>query len=254
MVSNTTTQLQNPVFLSTIGNTLLAANYHGGDNTSVQVGAGVTSFAIEEGCRLKFGMALPSTGHSVDPTRQMTSHMHSVTPDAKFPGRFYGCDLGADLVITYHVDADTRAIAEVARHHAKPGSGPRHTAVHPTLDTIYVLHEMGSYVAVLDVAADGALTEVQKMSSLPAGYQGMSKAAEVVVTEDGRFVLATNRGFGEGSNSIAVYKVAASGQLSLVEVAGSGGMFPRGMELLPDSQYTVMVEGQSSGNLAVMSM
>jgi len=114
---------------------------------------------------------------------------------------------------------------------------------------------MGSFVGVLDVAEDGALTPQQAVSSLPANFNGTTKAAEIVITGDGKFLLASNRGFGQGSNSVAVFAVdAATGDIELVQITSAGGEFPRGMEIIPDSHYSVMVEGQSSGNLAVLTL
>jgi len=101
LVSNTSTRLKTPVYLSVIGQSLLAANYHGSDNTTVPVGAGITAFKVSDGCALTFAGDMPTYGHSVNPARQGASHIHSVVPDPKYPGRFYACDLGADFVITW---------------------------------------------------------------------------------------------------------------------------------------------------------
>ena len=73
---------------------------------------------------------------------------------------------------------------------------------------------------------------------------------QVIITHDGKYVLASNR----GEDSIVVYRVLyPSGHLALASTHPAGGSFPRGMALVPGT-YTLMVEGQSTGNLAVFSL
>ena len=78
---------------------IVVANYHGPDDTTDQKGAGVASFHIGDDCSLTKGDSVPIDGHSIDPSRQGASHVHSVLLDAKgsndSSARFFACDLGA---------------------------------------------------------------------------------------------------------------------------------------------------------------
>ena len=75
--------------------TLMVANYHGPDDTKVQDGASAASLRVGTGCVLSPGSALPVKGHSVDPSRQGASHVHSIAADPHNATRFFAMDLGA---------------------------------------------------------------------------------------------------------------------------------------------------------------
>lgn len=58
--------------------------------------------------------------------------------------------------------------------------------------------------------ATGRLTERQRLSALPTGYQGSAAAGEIVLSKDGRNLYASNRFY----NSIAHFHVGADGLLT----------------------------------------
>ena len=220
---------------------LLVANYHTGI---------VAAIPLHPDGTLGTPHVIPHTGHSVDPVRQTSPHVHSVTlsPDGRF---VIVCDLGLDRIFTYRLDAAQAVLTPATPPFVAtvPGSGPRHFAFGADGRHAYALTEMGSTVTAYDYAPDtGALTPRQTLSTLPSDFHGVSSGAEIRVHPNGRFVYASNR----GHDSIAVLAVdATTGRLTPVEVAPCGGKNPRNFSLSPDGQWLVCAN-QNSNSLTVL--
>jgi len=187
-------------------------------------------------------------GSSVNPKRQQGPHAHSVniSPDNRFA---VVADLGLDQVLVYRFDASKGSLEANQPPYAKvaPGSGPRHFAFHPTGRYAYVINELASTVTAFRWdARQGALTEIQTISTLPAEFKGENYTAEVVVHPNGRFLYGSNR----GHDSIAVFAIDKQGKLALVEVAPSGGQMPRNFALAPGGQW-LLAANQRSDNVVV---
>ncbi|MFH7445138.1 beta-propeller fold lactonase family protein, partial [Pseudomonas syringae pv. tagetis] len=72
------------------------------------------------------------------------------------------------------------------------------------------------------------------LSSLPESYSGNSRAAGILVVREGRFVLASIRGY----DCIAVLAVdPVNGLLDFREAAHRGGCTPRFFRLTPNGRY-----------------
>jgi 6-phosphogluconolactonase len=82
------------------------------------------------------------------------------------------------------------------------------------------VNELDSTVTAYRYSSDtGALEPVQVVSSLPDTFTGNSRAAEIAISADGRFVYASNR----GSDTIAVLAVdEGTGRLTPVQWAPAG--------------------------------
>ncbi|MDH2352221.1 lactonase family protein [Bradyrhizobium sp. SSUT112] len=135
-------------------------------------------------------------------------------------------DKGLDVIFTYRIDAENGKLVQVAAPvQAREGAGPRHVAFHPGGKLAYVVNELDSTVTAYRIdPANGALTPFQIVSTVPDTFTGNTRAAEIAVSADGRFVYASNR----GDDSIAIYAVdAANGRLSSVGWTLSGGKTPR---------------------------
>lgn len=131
-----------------------------------------------------------------------------------------------------------------------PNTGPRHFTYHPKLPVAYFANEFGSSVTVYRLhAADGTLSAMQTLSTLPGGYAGANAAADVHGTPDGRFLYASNR----GHESIAAFSIdTASGALSSI------GRFvtektPRAFAIDPDGKF-LYAGGQGSGRIAAYTI
>src|SRR5262249_4023250 len=95
----------------------------------------------------------------------------------------------------------------------------------PARRNAYVINELDSTVTAYRFdGSTGALEPFQVVSSLPDSFVGNSRASEIAVSPDGRFVYASNRGY----DSIAILAVdAATGRLSSAGWQTSDGRTPR---------------------------
>ncbi|MBL8642773.1 MAG: lactonase family protein [Rhodospirillaceae bacterium] len=145
-------------------------------------------------------------------------------------------DKGLDRVFCYAIDASRKKLVQAAPPaEMREGAGPRHIAFHPGGAFAYVINELDStLVACRFDAATGALAPFQLVSSLPDTFTGNSRAAEIEVSPDGRFVYASNRGF----DSIGVYAIdAKTGRVTPVGWQPSGGKTPRFFALDPAGNF-----------------
>ncbi len=94
-------------------------------------------------------------------------------------------------------------------------------------------------------AQQGALKEIQSLSTLPEEFAENSSVAEVAMHPSGRFLYISNR----GHNSIAVFGVdVASGMLTAVDHTSTGGDWPRHFKVDPSGKWMI-VANQNSGDL-----
>ena len=83
--------------------------------------------------------------------------------------------------------------------------------LHPDGRFGYVISEMANTVTAFAYgAAEGSLTEIQTISTLPADFQGKSYTAEVQVHPSGKFVYGSNRGTTASRFSASIPKRASS--------------------------------------------
>jgi len=158
------------------------------------------------------------------------------------------CDLGLDRVLTYRLDPSSATLSpsDPPFIAVPAGSGPRRGVFSPDGHFFYVVTEMGSTVCGFAYdGASGALSPRQVVSTLPAGYHGSSRAAEIAVSPDGRFIYASNR----GDDSLAIFaRDPQSGALRLLETVSSGGAVPRHFALSKDGRWLVCAN-QRAGNV-----
>jgi 6-phosphogluconolactonase len=227
------------------GRAAYVANYAAGS---------ITSFGILPNGRLTPAIAhFQYTGHGPSATRQTTPHAHSavVSPDGNF---LLVNDLGLDQIHIYRIDASAPAkLTEHSTWHGTPGSGSRHLAFAPNGHTVYNINEMASTIDHLHWdAATGTLTTIgAAVSTLPADFKGNSTCAEILVSPDGRFVYASNRGY----DSVAVFSInpAASANaesLTPQQTISTQGKTPRHITLSPDANWLIAAN-QDTSNLTV---
>lgn len=206
-------------------------------------GGSITSFGIHPDGRLTEAVShFQYTGHGPNP-RQAGPHAHGtvVSPDGSF---LLVNDLGLDSIHIYRIDAgDPAKLTENGTWHATPGSGPRHCVFAPDGRLVYNINEIASTIDVLQWdATAGKLTTVgSPVSTLPNGFAGTNTGAEILVSPDGRFVYASNR----GDDSVTVLR-ADSGGLTLVQRISTGGHTPRHIALSPDGRWLIAANQDSS--------
>ena len=175
---------------------LYAANYSGGS---------LAAFAMDEAGGITGRTDVRRhVGAGPNAARQEAAHVHF---SMALEGLVYVCDLGMDAIVIYQNDAGH--LMEAGRVAMPAGSGPRHLAHsgrHP--GWLYCVAELDSRVYALRRAADGWSVD-HAASILPQVFAGENIAAAIRVTDDGKLLLASNR----GHDSIAVIPLGPDGRL-----------------------------------------
>jgi 6-phosphogluconolactonase len=209
------------------GKTLLVANYTSGSVAALPV--------KPDGSLGEKSSFFQHKGSSVNPQRQKEPHAHCIviSPDNKYA---FAADLGTDQVLCYKLDPATAKLAPNDPPFAQSpaGAGPRHLTFHPGGKRVYVINELLNSVTVFDYdSVPGKLTERQTISTLPPDFKGTTHCADVKVTPDGQFLFGTNR----GHDSIACYRIAEDGTLTLVAIEPSLGKGPQNLAITPDGRW-----------------
>ncbi len=160
-------------------------------------------------------------------------------------------DKGLDRVFSFRFAGGQLLPAEHPFVATREGAGPRHLALHPGAPYAYVINELDSTVTTYHFnAQDGALKPLQVVTSLPATFTGNSRASEIEVDRNGRFVYASNRGY----DSVAVFAIdQGTGLLSPVEFMPTAGKTPRFFTLTPNGRF-VFALNEDSDTLISMAI
>jgi 6-phosphogluconolactonase len=225
------------------GRNVLVANYGGGSVAVLPIGA--------DGTLKPASSFVQHTGSSVHPQRQRGPHAHSINVDPS--NRFaYAADLGLDKLLVYRFDATKGSLVAGDPPFAAvaPGAGPRHFAVHPNGRVAYVINEMNLTVTAFRRDTDrGTLTEVQTISTLPAGeaVQDGYSTADVQVHPSGKFLYGSNR----GHDTIVAFAIdEKSGRLTHLQNESTQGSTPRGFGIDPSGRY-LLAANQRSDSVVV---
>jgi 6-phosphogluconolactonase len=217
------------------GRTLLLAHYDGGTVATLNIAADGRLAGPPE------PVPHACNGSAAVPERQGAPHPHSLVPAPTAAGRprfAYAADLGCDAIFCYPLDpvSGRLSAADPPLVKTPAGAGPRHLTFSPAGRRLYAINELANTVGVYDFDDDsGRLTERQMISTLPEGFAGTSKTADVRVTPDGRFLYGTNR----GHDSLAAYAIAADGRLRLIDIVPSRGRGPQNIAISPDGGLLV---------------
>ncbi len=146
------------------------------------------------------------------------------TGRGRIPAFFLVPDEGPDRVF-HRLDTGAGRLVPVGDAPAREGAGPRHVALHPSYAFAYAVNELDSTVTAYRFEPEaGNLHPFRVVSALPDMFIGHSRAAEITVSSDGRFVYASNRGH-DGIATLAVDP--ASRRLARVGWTNSLGRTPR---------------------------
>jgi len=191
----------NPAYVSwdTRGNWALVANYGADDTNSSGANIAVLSVNRSAGTISQPSSITNHTGNGTNPNRQTGPHPHMVGID--YTNQFvFSTDLGTDKTYQYILNQTNGNLTPNSIPFVTPsqsGSGPRHFTLHPDRLYAYVINELKSTIDVyLYDSVKGLIMDLmQSVSTLPDGFTGDSDAAEIIVTPDGKFLYASNRGF-----------------------------------------------------------
>lgn len=222
------------------GKSVLVANYSSGDVISYSVGT--------DGSLASTAQFVRHAGSSVNPSRQKEPHAHCfvISPNNRFA---YAADLGIDKIVCYALDPSTAKLTPNVQPFTRtlPGAGPRHLTFHPNGKWMYVINELLNSVTRFDYSSEtGVLIEQQTISTLPQGYTEVSHTADLKITPNGKYLYGTNR----GHDSIACYRIADNGELSLIEITPSQGKGPQNLAITSDGRWLICAN-MPGNNVAV---
>lgn len=226
------------------GRCVLVANYSSGSVAALPVRS--------DGSLGEAASFFQHSGSSADPARQKgpNAHCFVISPDGRHA---LAADLGIDKVMIYQLDAATaRLTSNAAQPFAKlaPGSGPRHLIFHPGGKLVYVINELANTITVFDWnVAEGTLKEKQTIATLPEDFTGKSYTADLKITPDGRHLYGTNR----GHDSLASYRIARDGTLTLLHIQPSGGKGPQNLLITPDGRW-LLCANMPGNNVVVFKL
>jgi len=176
------------------------------------------------------------------------SKAHQVTTDVA--NRFaFVPNLGAALVqqMVFDESAGTFAPnAEQSELRLPDGAGPRHVAHHPNGRFVYLLTEVEGAMRVCALDPDrGALDEMQTVSIMPDGFDGVPWGAQIHVDPGGRFVITSDRATSTAKLHLIDPATGRVQSRKSQEVEGC----PRGFDIDPSGTWLV-VAGEKSNRVS----
>ncbi|HEY0161103.1 MAG TPA: lactonase family protein [Edaphobacter sp.] len=241
------------IAVDSTGRSAFVANYYGGTISSFRIqddgtlSQPVDTFDYRDA---KFGH------HGPVPVRQEGPHPHSVfiSPDDRF---LIVNDLGNDALSVFSIDTLTAKLTPSGTllNNMRAGSGPRHIAFHPNGRWVYLINELDSTLDHLLWSTTHSLQHPQGMlvntnktvSTLAPGFpKEKNTAAEVMISPDGNFLYASNR----GEDTLVVFSIADDGSLKEIQRISCGGKTPRFFTFDPTSQW-ILCGNQESATVTV---
>jgi 6-phosphogluconolactonase len=178
-------------------------------------------------------------------SRQEAPHAHSAWfhPTKK---ELISVDLGTNQLWFSTIDEIKNELVLTAQKTLEmaEGAGPRHLTFHPNNKWIYVLNELNNTVSLVKEKDENYFVE-SSISTLPADFTAYTKAADIHITKDGKFLYASNR----GHESIAMFEVnAENGTLKNIGFESVKGKHPRNFSLSPNEEFLI-VANQDTDNI-----
>jgi len=217
------------------GKWVAAANYSGGSLGILPV--------TNEGSLAPVAQFFQYTGQGPNPKRQEKPHVHQslFSPNGKY---LWVTDLGLDEIKRY--DFNPKKKLPVQENGAlvlgtKPGAGPRHIALYPKKNLVYVLAEMEGAVSVFKTEQSTAVLlqniECDTVSKQPG-------SAAIFLSPDKKFLYVSNRA---DANSLTIFKIdKTSGLLEKVGGQSTLGKEPRNFVIHPSGKWLLAANQQTN--------
>ncbi|QRV75337.1 lactonase, 7-bladed beta-propeller [Ceratobasidium sp. AG-Ba] len=141
------------------------------------------------------------------------------------------------------------------------GTGPRHLAFWPPVGRskyLYLVNQLSNTVMVFDISSNSLAAAPKLLQEISTRGKGLPpsaptidmNAAEVVVSPDGRFLIASNRNdTSRPEDTLASYSIdpySKSKHLTFLNLTGTGGKNPRDHAIDPTGKY-VAIANQDTG-------
>jgi len=220
---------------------IVTANYGGGS---------VSVFPINIDNSLgQLAQLIQHTGSSINLSRQNIPHAHSAM-FSNDGNKVYVADLGVDKLFVYDYNSlsDKPLNRESEQFIKLPdGAGPRHFTFNKSENRLYVLNELLATVAVFE-KDNLAFKQIQYLSLNDGNFKGDNGAADIHLSNDGKFLYATNRG---SVNEIVIFKVnKKNGELTKIGSQSTLGKTPRNFMIDPSNNF-LLVANQNSDDIYV---
>lgn len=220
---------------------VLTANYGGGS---------ISIFPVNEnGSIAPIVQLIKHKGSSINLSRQKSAHAHSImnSPDGKY---MYSADLGTDKLYAYKLTSDESKPLTAAKQEfvkTKAGSGPRHFTFSKNGKYLYLVGELDGSVTAYNYR-DNQLEEFQYTSLNTENFKGTNGAADIHLSQDGKFLYVTNRG---SVNEIVIFSVdQKTGILDRLGSQSTMGKTPRNFAIDPTDKF-LLVANQDSNDIYV---
>lgn len=236
-ISKSKTGGAHPCFIATNNeNYILTANYSGGN-------VGLLKF--DKTGKLSELLNVQQYFGKGTTSRQEAPHAHSAWFHP-IKREVISVDLGTNQLWFSTIDTEKNVLVltEQKTLQMAEGAGPRHLTFHPNNKWIYVLNELNNTVSLVKENEDKYYID-SSISTLPEDFTSFSKAADIHVSKDGKFLYASNR----GHESIVIYKVnLENGTLKTVGFESVLGQNPRNFSLSPNDKF-LLVANQDTDNI-----
>ena len=177
----------------------------------------------------------------------VNGHAHFITTDPSNKFVFASIN-GEQYIAQYKFDATTGKLTENNPFKAvrtPTPADPRHLDFHPNGKFLYAGNESASSVTVFSFdSSTGLLTQVQDISTLPAGFAMPNTTAQILVHKSGKFLYISNR----GHDSIAMFSVdQTTGMLKLLGHQ-MVGVHPRNFNFDPTGTLLLVANRENGTN------
>jgi 6-phosphogluconolactonase len=244
----TTAQTDAPTFLAPdrTGRYMLCAYYQGGYVAVYPVAAdgaiGAASIDTQK-------TAIGAHAIAADPSNRFAfvPHIARIQDNVLEPPKN---NPGPNVIMQYRFDAQTGRLSPNTPHRVEQGDlvGPRHYIHHPSLDVVYFSNEQGCSVTAYRLdRANGTLSSVQTISTLPAGHSERTTCSQIHLTPSGRFLYVGNRA-ANGSNIAGFAVDPGAGHLTVAGHVPTEAV-PSAFCLDPAGNFLFAV-GTASGRMA----
>jgi 6-phosphogluconolactonase len=162
-------------------------------------------------------------------------------------------DLGLDKVMIYKFNPSKEQpliLSSPSSVESEKGSGPRHIIFAQNKKLVYLIHELSGTVTVYNYE-NGTLSQIQDIPTFPEGFAGKKDGAEIMISPDGKFLYASDRG---DLNQLVIFSIDTdSGKLTLKGTQSSLGIHPRNFMIDPTGNF-LLAANQDSENIVIFKI